>query len=128
MAKSEGNSKGAEEPTWELFQNFSCVFKLENIIIAERLNCFRNVPVKPVPVPGSDLKPGEWMGGSMAASGDNLYVCAFLQVPDFCALFWFRLTKYETIFDWFFFQHRENWAKTKEPYRSKSGKKLFSET
>ena len=91
LAKSEGNSKGAEEPTWELFQNFSCVFKLENIIIAERLNCFRNVPVKPVPVPGSDLKPGEWMGGSMAASGDNLYVCAFLQVPDFCALFWFSL-------------------------------------
>ena len=25
LAKSEGNSKGAEEPTWELFQNFSCV-------------------------------------------------------------------------------------------------------
>ena len=93
----EGNSKGAEEPTWELFQSFSCVFKLENIIIAERLNCFRNLPVKR----GNDhdLKPGEWMGGSMAASGDNLYVCAFLQVPDFCALFWFSLTKYETIFD-----------------------------
>merc|ERR1719430_1416821 len=44
----------------------------------------------------SGLEAGEWMGGAMAASNNNLYVCAFLQ-------------------------HRKNWAKQAGLGGSKTG-------
>merc|ERR1719430_307789 len=49
--------------------------------------CLLSHPTRPTPscntvsVGGSSppLEEGEWMGGAMAASNNNLYVCAFLQ-------------------------------------------------
>ena len=42
-----------------------------------------NVPVAGPPFGDLPLEEGEWMGGAMAASDNNLYVCAFLQVSSY---------------------------------------------